>query len=149
MKLEDIFAEWDKDSLIDRTELGTAALNISKLHNKYYNIYMAEKLKLIQMKSELKQISSHRYDFYNGTIDDETLTEYGWLEEFRDVSRKKFLKSDINRYVESDRIVIERNLKIATQQEKVDFIDSIIKSLVGRGFNIRAGIDFMKFQSGA
>lgn len=148
MKLEDIFAEWDKDSVIDRTELGNAALEISKLHNKYYKIYMAEKLKLIQMKSELKEISSHRYDFYNGTIDDETLNEYGWLEEFKNVSRKTFLKSEINRYVEADKFIIEKNLKIASQQEKVDFVDSIIKSLVGRGFNIRAGIDWAKFQSG-
>ena len=34
------------------------------------------------------------------------------------------------------------------QQEKVDFLDSAIKSLTNRGFNLKAAIDWEKFKMG-
>jgi hypothetical protein len=40
MKFEDVFASWEKDSVIDRTELADESLKIPKLHHKYYSIYV-------------------------------------------------------------------------------------------------------------
>ena len=39
MKIDDIYAEWEKDSQINRSELGDEALNIPKLHHKYFKIF--------------------------------------------------------------------------------------------------------------
>jgi hypothetical protein len=44
MKLEQIFAEWEKDSNIDQTELGEESLKISKLHHKYFQILTYERV---------------------------------------------------------------------------------------------------------
>jgi hypothetical protein len=149
MTIDEIFAEWDKDSQIDRTELGKEATDIPKLHNKYYRIYVQEKLKLIKQESDLKQITAIRHDFYSGAIDNDTLREMGWEEEFQTLGRRTILKTEIPRYLESDNLIINRKLKIATQQEKVALLDSIIKSFVSRGFNIKAAIEWSKFQVGA
>jgi hypothetical protein len=59
------------------------------------------------------------------------------------------LKADIPMYMEADRDTIELSLKIGMQGEKVEFLESIIKSLQTRNFLIKNAIDFMKFTMGA
>ena len=149
MTVDEIFQNWDVDCKIDRTELGREATNIPSLHNKYYRFYIHEKMKLIQQESDFKQLSALRYDFYSGSIDNDTLNEMGWMEEFQEVGRKKILRSDIPRYLESDKVIVDKNLKISAQKEKVALLDSIIKSLVNRGFYIKSGVEWAKFQVGA
>jgi hypothetical protein len=149
MTIDEIFDAWNVDSKIDKTQLGNEAINIPKLHHKYYRIYMNEKLKLLKMQADLKQFTAHRHDFYSGAMDDETLRDFGWLEEFQSVGRKTILKSDISRHLESDNHIIEKNLKVAVQLEKIELLNSIIKSFVNRGFLIKNGIEWEKFMVGA
>ena len=149
MTIDEIFEIWSKDATIDRTELGKEAAEIPKLHNKYYRIYINEKFKLLQLESDFKIISGHRYDFYAGSIDDDTLNEMGWKEDWERIGRRTILKTDINRYLESDKVLIEKQLKIAAQREKVTLLDSIIKSIVNRNYQIKSAIDWARFQVGA
>ena len=60
----------------------------------------------------------------------------------------KVLKSDANTYIDVDKEVIEQTLKIGIQHEKIELLESIIKSIMNRGFQIKNAIDFMKWQSG-
>ena len=39
MTLEELQADWEKDTVIDRSELGQEALKIPQLHSKYYKIF--------------------------------------------------------------------------------------------------------------
>ena len=56
MNIDDILNLWQEDVKIDRTELGDEALNIPKLHHKYYEIYVKERLTLRKFEAELKQL---------------------------------------------------------------------------------------------
>jgi GTP-binding protein YchF len=47
-----------------------------------------------------------------------------------------------------DKEIIDMSLKIGLQQEKVELLESIIKSLTNRGFQIKAAIDWYKFTMG-
>jgi hypothetical protein len=58
------------------------------------------------------------------------------------------LKADIPMYMEADKDIIDLSLKIGMQQEKVDFLESIIKSFQTRGYTIKNAIDFMRFSMG-
>ena len=60
----------------------------------------------------------------------------------------KILKSDITFYIDRNQDWVDSQLKLAMQKEKVDFLESIIKSLNGRGFNINAAINWEKFKVG-
>ena len=46
MNIESIFKLWDEDSKIDATQLQYESLKIPQLHNKYYKIYITERVKL-------------------------------------------------------------------------------------------------------
>jgi len=149
MTIDEIFEHWDKDSKIDKTELGKEAIAIPALHNKYYRFYVNEKLRLIKLEADIKQLQALRYDFYSGAIDDDTLKEHGWLEDFANLGRRSIIKSEIPRYLDADKILSDNKLILSMQSEKVALLDSIIKTFVGRGFNIKSGIEWARFQVGA
>lgn len=143
MKLEDIFTEWEQDSRIDRSELGNEALNIPKLHHKYFKIFTNERLVLRKYEAELKQLKLAKNEFFTMGPTEETHAK-GW----QLPPQGKILRSDVNNYIEADNEVVNLTLKIGIQQEKLELLESIIKSLTSRGFNIKAAIEFEKFKMG-
>ena len=143
MKFEEIFDEWKKDSEIDQTDLGAESLKIPKLHHKYYMILVAEKATLRKLEYQYKQLKLAKYEFYSQGHTEET-RKLGWQLPPRGI----ILKADIPLYLESDQDVVDLSLKIGMQQEKVDFLESIIKSFQTRGYLIKNSIDFMRFTMG-
>lgn len=143
MKLEAIQEAWSEDCEIDRADLGNESLNIPKLHHKYYKILINEKLILKKYETDLKQLRLEKYEFYTQGPTKEQ-RDLGWT--LPPVGR--ILKSDVNSYIEADNDIIKMSLKIGVQHEKVQFVDSIIKSLNGRSFNIGHAIEWFKFTQG-
>ena len=143
MTLEEIQALWSKDAKIDRVELGEEAIRIPQIHSKYFKIYSTERLTLKKMQEDSKQLWKDLWDYYQGNFDYEDLKERGW-----DQVNIKILKADIQIHIDANQAWIDNNLKLAYQKEKVEFLESIIKSLNGRGFNINAAIQWEKFKVG-
>jgi hypothetical protein len=143
MKLEEIFENWDKDSNVDRTELGNVALDIPKLHHKYFKIFSHERLLLRKLEQDMKKLKRLKWEYYTGVLDQESMEERGW-EPFG----LKILKQDVPTYIDSDNDIINLNLRIAVQQEKIDALESIIKAIMNLGFQVKSAIDWAKFTSG-
>lgn len=144
VKFEDIFDEWKRDSEIDQTDLGNESLKIPKLHHKYYMMLVAEKASLKKLEAQMKQLRLSKYEFYSQGHTEET-KKLGWELPPRGI----ILKADIPMYIEGDKDIIDLSLKIGMQGEKVEFLESIIKSLHNRNFLIKNAIDFVKFTMGA
>ena len=143
MNFQEIFDNWEQDTKIDRSELGHASLQIPKLHHKYYTIYIGEKAALRKHEGDLKRLRLDKFEFYTQGHNEETRTK-GW----RLPAKGAVLKTEVPVYVDADPDVIELSLKVGIQQEKVEFVESIIKSLRERGFLIKNCIDFEKFKMG-
>jgi hypothetical protein len=144
MKLEAIYEEWSKDSEIDMTDLGNEAIKIPKLHHKYFQVYSSEKLLLRKYEAEMKTLKLSKYEFYTQGPSKET-QEKGWVLP----ARGMILKQEMPMYLEGDQDIINLSLRIGMQQEKVELLESIIKSLTNRGFQIKSAIDWNKFTMGA
>ena len=142
MKLEEIEALWEQDAKVDRTDLDNESLKIPMLHSKYYKIYLREKIQLKSEEQEYKQFYKLKHEYYTGKLSQEDLNEYNW-EPFQFV-----LKNDLQVYVDADKDIANRLLKLQVQREKVDLLENIIKTLNGRGFLIKNAIDFIRFTSG-
>jgi hypothetical protein len=143
MNIEDILSSWNIDSKIDITELGSESIKIPKLHHKYYSIYIDERLKLRSLETKFKQLKLEKYEFYTQGPNEETLKK-GWTLP----AKGMILKSDIPLYMDADKDLIDLSLKVGIQQEKIDLLDSIIKSFHARGFNIKNAIEDIKFKMG-
>ena len=144
MKLEEIYEQWDKDSSIDTTNLGNESIKMPSLHNKYFKVYTSEKLLLRKFEAEMKELKLEKYEFYTQGPTKESV-EKGWSMP----ARGMILKQEMPMYMEGDKEIIALSLKIGYQQEKIELLESIIKSLVNRGFQIKAAIDWHKFTMGA
>jgi hypothetical protein len=144
MKLDEIVSLWSKDCEIDQTNISSESANIPKLHNKYYLIYMEEGMKLRKLKFDLKQLQKLKGEYYRGELAMEELQEYGW-----EPQPLKILKQDIPTYVDADNDVINLSLKIGMQQEKVEYLESIIRQITNRGFQLKTIVDWEKFRTGA
>lgn len=143
MKIEEILELWKEDSNIDKTEPGEEALKISKLHHKYFQILSSERLSLRKAESDLKKLRLDKYEFYTQGPNEET-QEKGW----KLPSKGLILKSDIPMYMEADDDIINLSLKIGLQQEKVEVLESIIKSIMNRGYNLKVYVEWVKFTNG-
>jgi len=143
MKLEEIFEQWKINSNIDKTELGDEVLNIPKLHHKYYQILINERLLLRSHEAEMKKLKLDKHEFFTQGPNEETKTK-GW----KLPAKGLILKSDIPMYIDADDDLIKLSLKIGVQQEKIDLLESIIRTLMNRGYNVKAAIDWQKFING-
>jgi len=143
MKLEEIFEQWKINSNIDKTELGDEVLNIPKLHHKYYQILINERLLLRSHEAEMKKLKLDKHEFFTQGPNEESKTK-GW----KLPAKGLILKSDIPMYIDADDDLIKLSLKIGVQQEKIDLLESIIRTLMNRGYNIKAAIDWQKFING-
>jgi hypothetical protein len=143
MKLDEIHALWSQDCEINRIELGEEALKIPKLHSKYLRMFSDERMLLRKLEEDRSSLKLLKIDYYRGVLPEEDLRANGW-EPFR----LSVLKSDIPMYLDADQDIIKINLKISVQQEKVDTLEAIIKSISNRGYLIKSAIDFEKFKVG-
>lgn len=144
MKLDEILDMWSTDCNVDRTELGDEALKIPKLHSKYLRHFTEERLLLRKLEEDKRELIKTKHEYYRGTLPEEDLKSNGW-EPFQ----YNVLKSDIPMHIDADQDIIKINLRIAMQNEKVDTLEAIIKSISNRGFLIKSAIEFEKFKVGA
>lgn len=143
MTLEEIQNLWEADANINRTELGEESLRIAQLHSKYFKIYSTERMRLRQYEQQYRSLYKIRFEYYMGTLDIETIREREW-----EPNPLKILRTDVPMHIDADQYLQELQLKVDLQKEKVDMLESIIKHLPNRGFNIKAAIEWAKFQHG-
>lgn len=143
MKLDEIVENWEKDADIDKSELGKASLDIPKLHSKYYKIFMAEKLTLTKLNIKWKRDYKVKIEYYSGKLSEEELKALGW-EPFR----LRVLKSDLDTYLDADEDLSKLKFDIEVAKTKVEFIESILKTVGNRTFQVRNAIDWERFKVG-
>ena len=143
MNFESLFSEWEKDAEIDKTDLANEALKIPKLHHKYYRLLVTEKSRLKKLESDYKKLKLEKTEFFIQGHDEET-REKGWKLPAKGI----ILKADIPMYLEADQDLIDLSLQIGIQFEKVEFLESVIKTLNNRGYNIKTAVDFIRFTMG-
>lgn len=143
MTIDEIITLWNDDVNIDQTELSSESLKIPKLHNKYYQILINEKLLLKKLEIDFKKLKLEKYEFYTQGPNEET-NKKGWELPAKGI----ILKSDIPLYMEADEDLCTIILKISYQLEKIECLESIIKSIMNRGYLIKNAIEWQKFTMG-
>ena len=73
----------------------------------------------------------------------EELNEEG-LEPFQ----HNVLKTDIDKFIDSDEQIIDLKNKIFYQKEKVKYIEEVVKIISSRQWTIKSAIDWIKFTNG-
>jgi hypothetical protein len=143
MNLDELKVMIKKDLDIDQTALDAESSRTPQIHNKYLVMFMDEKLKLKRMNNELSVLRRNKWLYYTGRMSQEELTQFGW-EPFE----LNILKTEADDMIESDIDYIKASEKVNFQEEKVNYLESVIKIVQNRQWQIRAMIDWLKFTQG-
>ena len=144
MNIDLIKAQAEVDTLIDANHLDDEASRVPQIHNKYLCILMDEKIILESLDSKLKILRRDKWLYYSGKLSEAELKRKGW-EPFE----LNILKQDIDRFIDSDLDIINCGTKVFLQKEKVNYVESVVKLISNKIWNIRASIDWIKFTQGA
>lgn len=142
MKLETIQEYWSEDCKIDTTDLTKESIKIPQLHEKYYKIYIAEKIILRKYQAIHKTLKLQKYEFFINPTEEKV--KEGW----KVPDQGKLLKNETSMYLECDSDLVETELKIGIQLEKVDFLKSILDSIHSRGYLLKNILEDRRFMNG-
>ena len=139
--LETIQKMWEKDAKIDPDNLHTESLNIPVLHSKYYELY--NNILLLRKKSEQqrKNIRHERYEYFSGKAEPEVYIKDPFPKKIRD-------KDTMQKYLDADEKLSTVSLKIDYYDTMLSYIESILKQISNRTYQIKNAIEFMRFNAG-
>jgi len=139
--LETLQEMWEKDSKINPDELHTESLNIPSLHAKYFELYNTIFLLRKKAEQQRKNIRHERYEYFSGKADPDVYIENPFPKKIRD-------KDTMTKYLDADEKLSTSSLKIDYYDTMLVYLESILKVIQNRTFQIKNAIEYMRFQSG-
>ena len=141
MDLEKLQEQADKDLKINDTELDLESLKTPQLHNQYMKHLTKYKLMLSRAETEYSVLKREKWEYYTGKADASVYAQKPF--------DLKILRTDIDKYLDSDIDLQKQKQKVDYLNTTVDFLDRTIRQIGNRGFTIKNAIDWRKFTSGA
>lgn len=139
--------EWEKDCVIDDIELDKSSLQIPKLHAKYASALSHKKLALIKYENELKDTLKYKWLWFSGKLSKEEIEEKGW--EFDPFNGLTVLKTDYDKFFDSDKDIRIINDKIEYLKVTIEFLSDVVSQLTWKHQTIKNIIEWRKFMAGS
>ena len=140
MNLDEIQSLWEEDSKIDEDELHTESTKIPSLHAKYYrilnNILLLKKIE----ENKFKQLKKEKWQYYTGKADPEVYIDKPF--------DHKVLRQDVDKYMDADEDLIKILSKMDYYQVMLNYLDSILKTINNRTYQIKNSIEWQQFIRG-
>ena len=139
--LDTIQEMWEKDAKIDRDNLHDESLNIPSLHAKYFQIYNTIFLLRKKAEQQRKNIRHERYEYFSGKADPDVYIQNPFPKKIRD-------KDTMTKYLDADEKLSNASLKIEYYDTMLVYLESILKVIQNRTYQIKNAIEWNKFQAG-
>ena len=141
INLEKIQSMWQEDCKIDIDSMHEESIKIPQLHSKYHE--MLNNLILLRTNAQKiqKSVRHQRYEYYSGKADPEVYEKEPFPKKVRD-------KDALMRYMDADESLTEANLKVEYYNVMINYIESILKQISNRTYQIKNSIEWHKFQAG-
>ena len=141
LDLDVIQKMWEQDSKIDPDNLHTESLNIPILHSKYFEIHNTILLLKKRAEQQKKNIRHQKYEYFTGKADPDVYLENPFPKKVRD-------KETLQGYLDSDEKLSQSSLKVDYYETMLIYVDSILKMISNRTYQIKNAIEFMRFTAG-
>ena len=140
MNIDEIENLWEKDSKIDPDNLHEESIKIPSLHAKYFKIYNNITLLKKMEENKLKIVRKEKWIYYSGKADPEVYKENPF--------DHKVLKQDMEKYLDADEELLKLISKIDYYNTILNYLDSILKTILNRTYQIKNSIEYMRFTAG-
>ncbi len=132
---------WEEDSKIDMDNLHTESINIPVLHAKYFQLYNTVVLLKKKAEQQKKNIRHERYEYFTGKADPDVYIDNPFPKKIRD-------KDTLQKYLDADEKLSQVSLKVDYYETILNYLESILKVIQNRTYQIKNAIEFIKFQAG-
>jgi hypothetical protein len=141
LNLEMIQSMWEEDSKIDIDKMHEESIKVPQLHAKYHE--MMNNLILLRAKAKQLQrnIRHDRYEYFSGKADPDVYVENPFPKKIRD-------KDTMQKYLDADEKLSEASMKIEYYDVMILYLESILKQISNRTYQIKNSIEWHKFQAG-
>ena len=114
---------------------------VPTLHAKYYQLFNDLRLLRAKAKKTYQKVYQERYLYYSGKAEPEVYEKDPFPYKVRE-------KDAIQRYLDSDERLSSVELKVEYYDTMIDYIESIIKIVQNRTYQIKNAIEWQKFIRG-
>jgi hypothetical protein len=140
MNLDEIQSLWEEDAKIDPDNLHEESIKIPSLHAKYYKFYNNISLLRKIEENKFKVLKKEKWMYFSGKSDPEIYIECPF--------DYKVLRQDIDKYMDADEDILKLISKMEYYQTMLNYLDSILKIIINRSYQIKNSIEFLKFTAG-
>ena len=148
-RFDTIRTDWAVDSEVDfqfrdkaySTDLGKLALEIPFQHNKYLNHYIDLQQIKTSLEFEVRKLVKEKKEYYGREADAKTYAEKPFGTHIKTQDKMKT-------YIEADTDVINVEAKVKYVDQMLYFLDSVMRQVSNRGFQIKSAIEWEKFING-
>lgn len=144
MNIEQLQDAWDIDCQIDDKFLGETTTATPKLHAKYLRILVNVKLKHTKLSSDHNILRKNKFRLYRGELSREELTNLGW-EQWQGL---KPIKSEMDEFLSGDTDLNTLKVKIDYLETMIYFLESILRQLQSRDYQISTAVKWKMFLAG-
>ena len=116
-------------------------MNIPSLHAKYFQIYNTIFLLRKKAEQQRKNIRHERYEYFSGKADPDVYIQNPFPKKIRD-------KDTMTKYLDADEKLSNASLKIEYYDTMLTYLESILKVIQNRTYQIKNAIEFMRFNAG-
>lgn len=145
MNLEELHDLWEQDCSIDDDHLDRASITTPKLHAKYLRMLVQHKMKIAALQADYNTKRQLKFRYYRGEMGKEELKSLQW-DQWQGI---KPLKNEMEEFLTGDSDLNKINIKIEYLKCMVEALESIMKQLSSRDWQIRNAVEFKKFISGS
>ena len=141
MNLESIQEMWKKDSVIDGDLYCEESTKIPQLHMKYMEFHNTFSLMKKEKELDMKRLIKDKWLYYKGKAPSSVYKEMPF-------DFKLTTKEEINMFIESDDDIIKLQYRIDYIEQTLLYLDSVLRMINNRNFQIKNAIDWEKFKNG-
>ena len=141
MNLESIQEMWKKDSVIDGDLYCEESTKIPQLHMKYMEFHNTFSLMKKEKELDMKRLIKEKWLYYKGKAPSSVYKEMPF-------DFKLTTKEEINMFIESDNDIMKLQYRIDYIEQTLLYLDSVLRMINNRNFQIKNAIDWEKFKNG-
>ena len=132
---------WKKDSVIDGDLYCEESTKIPQLHMKYMEFHNTFSLMKKEKELDMKRLIKEKWLYYKGKAPSSVYKEIPF-------DFKLTTKEEINMFIESDDDIMKLQYRIDYIEQTLLYLDSVLRMINNRNFQIKNAIDWEKFKNG-
>lgn len=125
---------------VDSTKLDHELIRQTKIFSDIQMIYLKEVAVLRDKMALLDKLKLERWHYYNGKAPAAVYK--------KEPMNYTILKTDIDKYLAADSQLTQAKANVGAQEDLVKFLEDSMKRVQGRGYEIKASMDWQKWIAG-